>query len=134
VFNLTRLFAILTVALMAAQPVMACCLVGHDAAVQVSEPPCHDTGMDMAPTDDGEAAQGTDDCPGCFDCDGPLIKAQGLGDGAVLAASSTDIPFAVLAARFSGFAHPQVIFKTGPPGEPQLPLSTPISLKQRLLI
>ena len=79
---LSRLLAILAVALVAAQPVMACCLVGHDAVAQdaalVSDPPCHDSGMQMSPADHADAAKDTGDCPGCNDCDSPLMQAQVL--------------------------------------------------------
>jgi len=136
--SLTRLLAILAVALVAAQPVMACCLVGHGAVAQdvaqVSDPPCHDTGMQMAPADDTDATRDTDDCPGCYDCDSPLMQAQATDDSTLLSSSSVEISYAVLAAQFPGFAHRPVVFKTGPPGAPQLPLSTPITLKERLLI
>lgn len=135
---LTRFFAILAVALVAAQPVMACCLAGHGAVAQkvaqVSDPPCHDSGMQMAPADKAGAAQDTDDCPGCYDCDSPLMQAQEAEDSTLLSSSSAEIPYAMLAVQFPRFAHQPVIFKTGPPGAPQLPLSTPITLKQRLLI
>lgn len=135
---LSRLLAILAVALVAAQPVMACCLVGHDAVAQdaalVSDPPCHDSGMQMSPADHADAAKDTGDCPGCNDCDSPLMQAQAADDSTLLSSSSAEISDAVLAAQFPGFAHRPVIFKTGPPGAPKLPLSTPITLKQRLLI
>jgi len=134
----SRLFAVLAIALLAVQPVMACCLVGHEAAAQetsqVASPPCHDSSMQMASGQNVDTEQHSDECPGCYDCDSALMQAQASDDSTALSASSSEVPYAVLAAQFPGFAHDPVIFKTGPPGEPSLPLSTPITLKQRLLI
>jgi len=134
----SRLFAVLAIALLATQPVMACCLVGHEAAAQetsqVASPPCHDSGMPMAPAENTDTEEGSNECPGCYDCDSALMQAQTSDDSTALTASSAEVSYAVLAAEYPGFAHAPVIFKTGPPGEPSLPLSTPITLKQRLLI
>jgi len=134
----SRLFAFLAVALLAAQPVMACCLVGQAAAAQetsqVASPPCHDSGMQMAPAQNANTEQDSDECPGCYDCNSALMQAQASDDSTALSASSAEVSYVVLAAEYPGFGHDPVIFKTGPPGEPSLPLSTPITLKQRLLI
>jgi len=136
--GLHRLLALLTVALIAAQPVMACCLVGHPApaleVVQDANPLCHGNGMPMAPVASDDPDQGNDDCPSCDDCDRPVMLAQASDDSAVLSAVPPEFPLAALDAKFSGFGHEPTILKTGPPDDPPLPLATPITLKQRLLI
>lgn len=123
---------------MMAQPVVACCLFGHAAAAQkaseVADPPCDDSSMQMAPAEKADAELDTNDCPRCYDCDSTAMQAQASDDSATLSAASAEIPHAVLAAQFPKFAHRPVILKTGPPGEISLPLSTPITLKQRLLV
>lgn len=136
--GLNRLLALLTVAFIVAQPVMGCCLVGHPApaleVVQDANPFCHGNGMPMAPVASDDPDQGNDDCPGCDDCDSPVMQAQASDDSAVLSAVALEIPLAAFDAKFRGFGHEPTILKTGPPDDPTLPLTTPITLKQRLLI
>lgn len=138
--KLTRLLILISVAFLAARPVMACCLTGHGetamAEMKVESPPCHD---EVAAGHHGAAEEKQKpsspfDCPGCIDCDTAVMQAHSVDDGAVLNQLPSEIPFIVLAARFDGFEHKSTVFKTGPPGDPPLPLPTPITLKQRLLI
>lgn len=142
--KLTRLMLLLAVAFMAARPVMACCITGHTGAqssVQsIDAPSCHDAGdsKEHASSDaSGEMPDQMQDpmeCPGCFDCDSAILQAQTLDEGVVLATSPSEIPIAVLTARFEGFEHSSVALSAGPPGNPPPFRLTPISLKQRLLI
>ncbi|MEM6415590.1 MAG: hypothetical protein AAF720_13150 [Pseudomonadota bacterium] len=138
--KLTRLLILIAVALVATQPIMACCLTGH------AEPAASHTSIEAAPCH-GEASLSshgdtkTDqpspspmDCPGCLDCDSAVMQAQSFENGVTFTQLSPEIPVTVIASRFEGFGHSETIFKTGPPGDPPLPLSTPITLKQRLLI
>jgi len=133
-----RLVALLVVAIMAAQPAMACCLTGHPASVaeaaQKDTPPCHAPGMQMAAAGTPDTPDTSTDCPGCDGCDSAVMQAQASGDNLILSGAASEIPLAVLSAQFPGFSYRPVIFRTGPPGEPARPLTTPISLKQRLLI
>lgn len=137
---LARLLTLLAVLLVAAQPVMACCLTGqaapHIEMSQDTEPPCHGDGMGMETASDGitHSMPGTADCPGCADCDSPVMKAQAIDNTAVLSPSASEIPVALRAVHFPGFAHPPVILQTGPPGAPPFVPVTPLELKQRLLI
>lgn len=138
--NLTRFLILIAVAVMAARPVMACCLTGHGepqiTQASADMPPCH--GEQSAPehseqTGDHERPSPAD-CPGCFDCDAGVMQAQSFDDGTLLVQNSTEIPVAILTARFEGFEHKSIVLKTGPPGDPPRIHTTPITLKQRLLI
>ena len=129
--KLTRLMLLLAVAFMAARPVMACCITGHTGAqstVQSIDAPSDASG-EMP-----DQMQDPMECPGCFDCDSAILQAQTLDEGVVLATSPSEIPIAVLTARFEGFEHSSVALSAGPPGNPPPFRLTPISLKQRLLI
>ena len=134
---LARLLTLLAVLLVAAQPVMACCLTGQTAPpVEIShdtELPCHGDGMGMETASDG----GTRSMPGtadCADCDSPVMQAQAFDNAAVLSPSASEIPVALRAVHFPGVAHPPVILQTGPPGAPPFVPVTPLEPKQRLLI
>lgn len=138
--KLTRLLILIAVALVATQPIMACCLAGHAepaaSHTSVDVPPCHGEAP-LSAHGDGKTGQQPPapmDCPSCLDCDSAVMQAQSFENGALLKQLSPEIPLAVIASRFEGFGHTETIFKTGPPGDPPLPLSTPIILKQRLLI
>jgi hypothetical protein len=139
--KLTRLLILIAVALVATQPIMACCLAGHAEPVashtSVDKPPCHGEAPLSAHGDskmDQQQLPAPMDCPGCLDCDSAVMQAQTFETGALLTQLSPEIPLAVIDSRFEGFGQAETIFKTGPPGDPPLPLSTPITLKQRLLI
>lgn len=138
--KLTRLLILIAVALVATQPIMACCLAGHAepaaSHTSVEAPPCHGEAP-LSAHGDSETDQQKPapmDCPGCLDCDSAVMQAQSFENGALLTQLSAEIPLAVIASQFEGFGHTETVFKTGPPGDPTLPLSTPITLKQRLLI
>ena len=138
--NLSRLLILIAVAIVAARPVMACCLTGHGepvlAEAATETPPCHGDTSSTHETNaaDEDVDRATADCPGCFDCDAAMMQAHTVDDGALLTQLPTEIPLAVLASRFEGFEHKATVFKTGPPGDPPLTTLTPITLKQRLLI
>jgi hypothetical protein len=137
-----RLFTLAAIALFTAQPLMACCLDGHSASAtelaQDNTMNCHDSAMPMPASHGSSADPGPntalDECPGCDDCNHPIMQAQNPGDVLSVFSLVLEIPFATLAAQFPGFAHPPLHTKTGPPGASALPLNTPITLKQRLLI
>lgn len=142
--KLTRLMILVAVAFMVARPVMACCITGHNEApssVHSAETPsCHDaadssehTSSDTSGEMPGDM-QGPMECPGCFDCDSAIMQAQTFDEGAVLTESLSEIPVALLTARFEGFHHNSTVLTTGPPGHAPPTNSTPITLKQRLLI
>ncbi len=137
-----RLLALVAMALLAAQPVMACCLAGHAGTTAVAaapaSPPCHDAGMDMGAEANADAGathgRGPAHCPGCLDCDSPVMQAQASDGGAILAGTRPDVPLALRAADFPGFATRPVVLKTGPPDAAPRRHETPLTLKQRLLI
>lgn len=138
--KLTRLLILIAVALVATQPIMACCLTGHAESAashtSVEAPPCHGEAP-LSTHGDSKTDQQPPapmDCPGCLDCDSAVMQAQSFETGALLTQLSPEMSLAVITSRFEGFGHTETIFKTGPPGDPPLPISTPITLKQRLLI
>lgn len=138
--NLTRLFVLIAAAALLAQPVMACCMAGHgDAhalAVSTDASPCHDAreDMDHVSSDASHPMPSSMDCPGCLNCDSALMQAQSADVAVALASTTIDAPISILETRFDGFQHASTVLKTGPPGDTPLPLFTPITLKQRLLI
>lgn len=135
---LGRIFALLATVIVAAQPVMACCIEGHSAPVilaeQNVEPPCHDDGMPMAADPGAQAGHERSDCPGCYDCEFSVMQSQSAGGSAVLPAMGAEFALAPIDANFPGFAHRSIVQKTGPPSVSLPRLATPITLKQRLLI
>ena len=139
-FKLTSLMILIVVAAFAVQPVMACCLTGHgEAAIadaDTATPSCHDATESMSDVSLGVSHEmpGPVDCPGCLDCDSAIMQAQSIDDSALLTQLLSDVPIAVLSAKFTGFGYKTTVYKTGPPVDPPLKASTPISLKQRLLI
>lgn len=137
---LARLLTLLAVLFVAAQPVMACCLTGQAAPhIEISQDtgsPCHGDSVGMATASDGvtHSMPGAADCPGCADCDNPVMQAQAFDNAAVLSPTSSEIPVALCVVHFPGFAHLPVILKTRPPEAPPFVHLTPLELKQRLLI
>ncbi|WP_370337593.1 hypothetical protein [Parvularcula marina] len=138
--QVTRLLILISVAFLAARPVMACCLTGDAEPVvaefQTETPPCHGEtpASQHANADTANSDRDPSDCPGCFDCDAAIMQAHTVDDGALLTQITSEIPLVTLASRFAGFEHKPVVFKTGPPGDPPPLHHTPITLKQRLLI
>lgn len=138
--KLTRLLILIAVALVVTQPIMACCLTGHAepaaSHTSIEAAPCHGEASPSSHVDTktDQPSPSTMDCPGCLDCDSAVMQAQSFQNGVTLTQLSSETPMAVITSRFEGFEHTATIFKTGPPGDPPLPLSTPIILKQRLLI
>lgn len=132
--KLTRLLMLLAVALLAARPVMACCLDGHPvshmAPTDVETSPCHDV-QDTIPA--GLSGEAPVDCPSQLDCETALRHAQTFDDGTLLASVLKDVPLPAVLARFDGFEAPRLVLKTGPPGDPPPLTTTPVRLKQRLL-
>ncbi|MBA3069855.1 MAG: hypothetical protein FP825_15395 [Hyphomonas sp.] len=139
--RLTRLLITLVVATFAAQPVMACCLTGHKVAlvaVERAELPCHGDTHDTAaqvPDSVANASSSQLDCPGCLDCDSLMMAVQAPDYSGVLTASTPETAVAMAPDMgFAGFEPQLPTLATGPPPNVSLPLRTPISLKQRLLI
>jgi len=133
---LTRLCLTLVVVTFAAGPVIDCCLLGHaEASVAVSQtdaPPCHGAADDASQPQ--PSPQEHSECPGCTDCDAPMLQATAM-DNAVAPASGHELQPAPVAARqWSGFDTPLVVRTTGPPSSSPPIRTSPISLKQRLLI
>lgn len=132
----TRLLMILAVAAFAATPIMACCMTGHAQThamtIQAEAPHCHD---DMQPGA-GKPVSGdmVADCPGCADCEPAMLGARST-DQATLLASAGQVQLSpVKADRRTGYDTPRTLQTTGPPrASPRLP-TTPVSLKQRLLV
>ncbi len=140
---MVRLLALLAMALLAAQPVMACCLTGHAPVAHAgagSPPPCHDSMAQMPATPDGQSRDiasgpGADpvDCPGCIDCDSTMMQAQSGGDTAVSPNTPGPVGLAAVETRFPGFEPRLMVRATGPPGRLFIAHTTPVTLKQRLL-
>ena len=138
--KLTRLLVLISIAVLVARPVMACCLAGHGAPappqVQAETQPCHGAlsagHPDRVGTDHRPAPPM--DCPGCFDCETAIIQAQALDGSGVLAQAPSDVALAILVSRFAGFEPAPTVFKTGPPADPLLSPRTLVDLKQHLLI
>lgn len=136
-----RFFSVLAVALLAAQPVMACCLTGHaqPAATEMSaDMPCHDA-INSGPDHKDAAGPSTEnqngpDCPGCPDCNASTMQAQPSADETYQSKSAADFEFAAIEIRFTGFVPRSLVQATGPPRNWSLPVISPITLKQRLLI
>ena len=131
-----RLLAIFAAAFLTVQPVLACPLMVGDkviiAAVEEGDTPCHQKMADNSlrpQSGDSETGQ----CPAGDDCGPMLIQAQ--SDANPLALTTTpDLVFvSILADPPVNFPPERQTFKTGPPPARDLPLFTPITLKQRFL-
>ncbi len=138
--NVTRLLIVMSVAILAAHPVMACCLTGHGEPVvsnaDVETHPCHSHEADgenatPAATDREKLPE---ECAGGLICDTAIVQAQTVEAGALTPQLSSEIPYASVAVRFDGFEHKTIVFTTGPPGERPILRNSPITLKQRLLV
>ena len=128
----SRSLILLAAIVLAAKPVVACCLTGHAqsqrSAATAEAPPCHGANTEHAP----EEQDGT--CPGCANCDAGLAHASAAGDAAVaLLVTALDLPPATVGAA-PPFAAPMRVRATGPPRASPPRSHTPVSLKQRLLI
>lgn len=139
-FVVWRLLTLMAIAFVAAQPVMACCITGHAApAVEMAgmdDLPCHNDDADgtIRADNDHRSMPDADDCPGCPDCNLPVMQGQVSGDTSVLPQPAPEVAIAVVAAQYPGHVPPPLILTTGPPaGQPLAPV-TPLTLKQRLLI
>ena len=137
---LYRLLMTLMIAVFAAQPVMACCLTGHQSAqatVEHAEPPCHDA-VNEGTTDSSDNkgnASAPSGCPGCVDCDMLMLAAPAPDNLGLVTANVFDDPGLIAAeARSEEFEPRLLVLSTGPPRNFSPPLYTPISLKQRLQI
>ncbi len=133
---ITRLFLILVAALVAARPVMACCVTDQaaggppDQRAELEIAPCH--GPPAATLGQHDSAV-SDECPDCPDCESAMMQADALAEAASPTGSADDAPAAAPPA-FDAFEVARTLQKTGPPSPAPRPRSTPISLKQRLLI
>lgn len=131
-----RLLIIVAAVLVTAQPVMACPLMlesAQQASVsQHAEHPCTEmiAGQRIQVPSDSPLQS---DCPVGNDCGPMLIQAQVDANPTATAAEPAQVFAAVLADPPVAFRPERTVFKTGPPPAPDLPLFTPVSLKQRLL-
>jgi hypothetical protein len=132
-----RLLLLIGAVFLTAQPVMACSAMQAELSVStVSEnkgQPCHQmiageriqkSGQDQLPSD----------CPAGNDCSPMLVQAHANANPPALSAGPDQI-FAAVAADIPVVVFPpeRPALKTGPPAVFDLPLFTPITLKQRLL-
>lgn len=129
--SMTTVFRIILLAaaiFLSAQPVMACCLLGHSEAVEVT-PPCHE----MPSEEDGTGSLPGDVCPGCSDCE-TVLAASDLKPSKPLLDPS--FAKAVLHASAQIAEVPDVTLNgaTGPPRTSLNPDQNPVSLYQKLLI
>jgi len=98
-------------------------------------PPCHSDRQGAkqhapAPSDTANLFG----CPGCADCNIAIVQAVSSVADAALAAGASEIPHTALSEQYVTQAFTPLAMKTGPPGATPGLLSTPITLKQRLLI
>jgi hypothetical protein len=123
-----RIILLAAAVLLSAQPVMACCLQGHSAAVEVT-PPCHE----MPSEEDRAGNLAGDDCPGCADCETALVASDVKPSKPLLDPSFAK---AVLYASAQIAEVPEVTLNgaTGPPRTSLNPPPNPVSLYQKLLI
>lgn len=125
---LRRIILLAAALFLSAQPVMACCLEGHSADVEVT-PPCHEVPAEepRSPGDPGEA------CPGCADCETALAASE-LKPSKPLLDSSFAKVLPSTSAQL-GFQSEVIINgATGPPRVSRSPAESPVSLFQKLLI
>ena len=131
-----RLLMILAAVLVTAQPVMACPLMlqaaTQNSISETAEHPCHEmiAGQHTRSTPD---SQSQSDCPAGDDCSPMLMQAQVDATPTATAAEPAQVFAAILAEPPVAFPPERSVYKTGPPPPPDLPLFTPVTLKQRLL-
>jgi hypothetical protein len=124
-FRITLLAAAV---LLSAQPVMACCLQGHSAVVELT-PPCHE-----APSvEDRAGSLSGDVCPGCADCETALASSD-LKLGKLLLDPSFANAVLYASAQISEVPDVTLNGATGPPRPSLAPDQNPVSLHQKLLI
>lgn len=139
--KLRPIVMVILVALFAANPVMACCVVGHskvtDASAVEDAPPCHE----MARSTPHSGVSGTDVetqsetlCPGCTGCDSAVLTASTAEDGIYLQKIDDTGMILPRRAHLVPASHVVLLRKTGPPGQRVVLAQTPVRLKQRLLI
>lgn len=142
---LARFLSIFALIAMISAPAMACCITGHHNGNdhqpgQVLEPAaytgthnCHD------PVIEGSIPQPPADptpseCMDYVDCDSTMSNADRAFKLATMSSlESIDLP-SVMLARFQGFEPPRLSRTTGPPFLLVFGQSTPVGLKQLLLI
>lgn len=133
---MTRLLAIFAIVFLTVQPVLACPLMVGDtvnmAAVAEGDTPCHQMIADNSlrtPSEDHHSGE----CPAGDDCAPMLLQAQSDANPPVLTTAPDLVFAAILADPPVNFPPERQTFKTGPPPAPDLPLFTPVTLKQRFL-
>ncbi len=116
---------------------MACCMTGHaqtgEAIIQAEAPPCH--GTMKSETAAPMSKDTTADSPGCADCETAMLASKTADQSTVLTSADDFQLLPVEVNRWTGYETPRILRTTGPPRVTTgLPTSTPISLKQRLLV
>ena len=142
---LARFLSIFALVTMMSAPAMACCITGHhngidDQPSQVLEPAtytsthnCHDPiiegSIPQPPADPSPS-----ECMDYVDCDSAMSNAdRGFQLAIMSSLENIDLASAML-ARFHGFDPPRLSRTTGPPFLMVFGRSTPVGLKQLLLI
>lgn len=132
----TRLIMIFAAAFLVAQPVMACPLMLSDAdtaSVTVdADHPCSKMAIGEAGTT-GQLENPSSDCPLGYDCVPMLLQAQSDANSSAISVAPEPVFVSIVAAPQIISPPERRILKTGPPSDPDLPLFTPVTLKQRLL-
>lgn len=120
---------------LAVNPVMACCVTGHDADVTSAQnlaPPCHDTAVEA---DKLQFTDNADDTyPGCAGCDSVALQAQPTTDSLALDVSTNLKALPPATGGYAEMRAPRLLRATGPPHSIINAGDTLISLKQLLLI
>lgn len=134
--TLVRLVFVLATVLFAAQPIAACYFSGAGTAnaegVVAAEPGCHD---DMASSQvSTENTEKRSFCPSGSDCDEAMMQTMAGTDDVAFSQESEIVALPAVLAHFTGFDHIEIVRKTGPPGRQGLTKTTPLTLKQRLLL
>ncbi len=128
-----RAFLTLAITVFTVSPLLACCLTGfaetEAVAELVQDSPCHGDGAEPAKQTDTDSI-----CPDCADCDPVMLKANGSDGLAGLLYRYTPEHPSLQGQYQPLVAAPDRQRATGPPRAPPLPVATPVSLSQRLLI
>ena len=132
----TRLFIFLAVVAFAATPIMACCMTGNAQsgaqAIQAEAPPCHgDLAAEAAEPMSGDTPA---DCPSFADCESTMLAVVTADQVTVLSSADNHRLLPVEVNLWTGHEAPRIQCTTGPPRASPGLLSTPISMKQRLLV
>ncbi|WP_156811883.1 hypothetical protein [Robiginitomaculum antarcticum] len=131
-------FCFIAAIILAAMPVMACCVTGHGEAgiksaqaSKVMTPPCHDASVSQPNESEAQA-------PGqhCADCDDCAVSSSHAKLGSHISLPS-DLDFVVSAYKSSALPQPEIrlLESTGPPlGLALRPIDSLLFRIDRLLI